>query len=248
MEIIGLIIFFGIIGLILSGVAKLLPETKEEKLKKQKELLKKNKRLELEIKRTKLGITRPKTWNQHFPKIKYFNMSCEEIVRPCDWDDIKNKIGKCEYHFLNFLKKYIDNEKISMRKFKCKWYYPDMVYADFEKEIFIDIEIDEPYSFAGESIHTNEDDDDRDKKITQLGWTIIRFSEKQIALYPKECCKKISELIRYLTLDSEKFDNLKSLNDLEFDREWNSEKSTELFKSKYRDTYLGKITTIDKLL
>lgn len=78
-------------------------------------------------------------------------------------------------------------------------YYPDFIYVDTEKGVYLDIEIDEPYTFKSKKpIHYGEVDDERNKVFTSNYWSVIRFSESQILQYPKECVQTIESYVKYL--------------------------------------------------
>ena len=60
-------------------------------------------------------------------------------------------------------------------------YEPDLVYADVERGIFIDIENDEPYTYARHlPTHVKGRDDERNRCFTSAGWVVLRFSERQV--------------------------------------------------------------------
>src|SRR4030042_3100589 len=62
-------------------------------------------------------------------------------------------------------KKFFTNQKVG-------YYYPDVTFIDAEKNILIDIEIDEPYSRSGNPTHYVEDINDaqRDNYFIDNGW------------------------------------------------------------------------------
>lgn len=115
------------------------------------------------------------------------------------------KIGKCEVYFYNILKnkfgdKIVRNSVIDFFK-SGRAYIPDLIYADTKNNIFIDIEIDEPYSFENkEPIHylrnSVHSDDDRDKYFLENYWIIIRFSEMQIIQNNLECINTIELVLK----------------------------------------------------
>ena len=77
-----------------------------------------------------------------------------------------------------------------------KPYEPDIVLFDKRLNLYIDIEIDEPYDgyfrYPTHCIRDEEDqkqDDIRDLFFTESGWIVIRFTEKQVHLQSSECIK-----------------------------------------------------------
>jgi len=78
-------------------------------------------------------------------------------------------------------------------------YEPDFVLSS-EKDntnIFINIEIDEPYDgWLRTPTHCISENDLRDEFFTKRGWIIIRFAEIQIHNEPQKCCALIAKVIR----------------------------------------------------
>lgn len=75
-------------------------------------------------------------------------------------------------------------------------YEPDIAYVNNEKGVFIDIEVDEPYSAYDHPTHCidgrNEGKDDRRNELfSNAGWYVIRFTEEQLFCHPKACAKEI---------------------------------------------------------
>ena len=87
--------------------------------------------------------------------------------------------------------------------------------------VHIDIEIDEPYSVNNEPIHYIECDNDqkRNKYFIDHGWIVIRFSERQITLYPKGCLKIVEDVLS--SIDSTYLPEENSLNEqIVSERHW----------------------------
>ena len=65
--------------------------------------------------------------------------------------------------------------------------------------IYIAIEIDEPYSIGSSGalipIHTVGSDTIRNKYFAILGWSVIRFAEEQVAKHPEMCVEVISHFV-----------------------------------------------------
>lgn len=81
----------------------------------------------------------------------------------------------------------------------CHPYEPDIAIIENNavKGIRIDIEIDEPYSgFDKKPIHyIGCGDEFRDINLVNMGWIVIRFSEKQIFCEPQRCISLIKHII-----------------------------------------------------
>jgi very-short-patch-repair endonuclease len=105
----------------------------------------------------------------------------------------------------------------------------------------IDIEIDEPYVGNTKEPHhctDNGKDNIRNQFFLKGNWTVIRFSEKQVVLYPKSCCKVIASVIARVTGDRTYLAQLLSIPDLPPDPMWTTRRAKTLAKENYRQTYL----------
>lgn len=112
--------------------------------------------------------------------------------------------GKYENHFYNYLVKYFGSKisnNLQLGYFENP-YVPDFTYFDKNNNIYIDIEIDEPYVLTtGQPIHYEGIDNNRDDFFNKNNWTVIRFSEQQIAENSEECCIQIQNIIEHITQD-----------------------------------------------
>jgi hypothetical protein len=116
----------------------------------------------------------------------------------------KTKRGINEAPFIKLLKEIFGNSiktDLIIEYFPNEnSFQPDIIFNDEERNIWIDIEIDEPYdSITKEPIHftdyTNTLDEKRDRYFTENGWFVIRFSETQIVNSPMECAKYINDFL-----------------------------------------------------
>jgi|AntRauTorcE11897_2_1112592.scaffolds.fasta_scaffold04966_2 hypothetical protein len=83
-------------------------------------------------------------------------------------------------------------------------YEPDIFlsYLGNHENIFIDIEIDEPYGGVQRNgTHIKGEDDIRDYYFADRGWIVIRFAEIQVHQQPKECVGLIAKVINEIALD-----------------------------------------------
>lgn len=122
-----------------------------------------------------------------------------------------------------------------------KPYEPDIVLFDRNIQLYIDIEIDEPYDgyyrYPTHSINPEEDvkqDNIRDLFFTESGWIVIRFTEKQVHCQTKECLDYIKNVInsiyeRYFT----------TAVYCEKENQWDYNQCVQWQKIYYREKYLG---------
>lgn len=125
-------------------------------------------------------------------------------------------------------------------------YEPDFVLID-EKEnlnLFIDIEIDEPYDGIGRyAMHFKGQDNFRNQYFNDRGWIVIRFSEKQAHLNPKECCRFISEVIKSVNSKFTIPQDLQNILPVKEEPFWTKLKSEQWARDNYRENYLSTIFT-----
>ncbi|MCQ2136770.1 MAG: endonuclease domain-containing protein, partial [Bacteroidales bacterium] len=79
-------------------------------------------------------------------------------------------------------------------------YEPDLVYMNESRGIYIDIEVDEPYSAKGKPTHyCREDgvpkDERRNMSFQAHGWHVLRFTEEQLFRFPEGCARMIAQLL-----------------------------------------------------
>jgi hypothetical protein len=123
---------------------------------------------------------------------------------------------------------------------------PDLTFIDFAsgKNIFIDIEIDEPYDGVNRTpthyldLNTGKTSDhERNVGFTKRGWIVIRFAEEQIMKTPNACCKFIGDLLKSIINDY-------SSSCLYVDESllrvklWTLQEAREMARKKYREKYL----------
>jgi len=149
------------------------------------------------------------------------------------------KQGVSENIFLPFLKRTF-GEKIKRGVVVSdgsdfRFYFPDFVYHDSLKQIYVDIEIDEPYELkTGKPIHCTFDDANRNNFFIGNYWSIIRFSEKQVITEPENCIKTLQSIINSLENYS-----LAWTAYVTEDPSWDEKTSIQMEKEGYREKYLG---------
>jgi predicted nucleic acid-binding Zn-ribbon protein len=121
-------------------------------------------------------------------------------------------------------------------------YEPDFTIIDESENLnlFIDIEIDEPYDgFGRYATHYKGVDDYRNQYFNDRGWMVIRFSEKQVHENPKGCCRLIAEVIRSVNASFTIPQELQNIPTILEEPFWTKVKSEKWEKDKYREKYLG---------
>lgn len=156
-----------------------------------------------------------------------------------------NKKGFTEVTFFKYLNKYFDayfkiyNDKHLPQK-NGRPYEPDFVLLNENenKNIFINIEIDEPYDGVGRvPTHCIGDDDYRDIFFTKRGWIVIRFAEIQIYEEPVKCCAFIAKVVH--SIDKSYYSILLNESIPEFIDQWDSLQANKWSLRKYREEYLN---------
>ena len=120
-------------------------------------------------------------------------------------------------------------------------YEPDIaMISKSAKNIFIDIEIDEPYSGVNRKLtHCTPNDNLRDKFFTERGWIVIRFSEYQVHLQPMQCLYHIASIISSIDPLYKLPNELKYLEEIKNENCWNNSQAKYRESIKYRENYLN---------
>lgn len=122
-----------------------------------------------------------------------------------------------------------------------KPYEPDIVLFDKNLNLYIDIEIDEPYDgyYRYPTHYINPEDDSkqdniRDLFFTESGWIVIRFTEKQIHCQTDECVNYIKNVLHSI------YNRVFSKEVIcETEDQWDYNQSIQWQKFYYREKYLG---------
>jgi hypothetical protein len=113
-------------------------------------------------------------------------------------------------------------------------YEPDIVLFDKELNLYIDIEIDEPYDgYYRFPTHELEKDETRDLFFTESGWVVIRFTEKQIHLQEQECVAFILDV-----LNSIRSYSLDNTSNCLIEEQWSYSQAIRWEKEHFREKYL----------
>ncbi len=151
--------------------------------------------------------------------------------------------GVCENLFYENLTSHftdIRNSLVLPIEKKKDGYQPDLVYVDESFNLFIDIEIDEPYDgITRKPTHYyNSSDRTRDYYFNEKGWLVIRFTEKQVFCQTKSCCKKIAEVVDKL-INTTLLTKFEDIFDLTTEEQWTFEEAEKMALENYREEYLG---------
>jgi hypothetical protein len=154
--------------------------------------------------------------------------------------------GVSETYFLRYLRKYF-GDAVGYGHEYLPHDYNFPYSADYElivvNGVYFIIEVDEPYSGKSREPHhctDNSKDINRDRYFLELGWVIIRFSEKQVVLTPDGCCGAIAAVILELTQDLQWLELSNRAQEVVPDPCWDSRQSKKYEAQKYREDYLAR--------
>lgn len=150
--------------------------------------------------------------------------------------------GRTEFSFYDKLNRYFPGQILidyKMVKYVEYPYTPDFILHLPAWNLYVDIEIDEPYDAKKKKPTHCIDvpkDTNRDDFFLEKNWVVIRFAEEQIIISPKSCCKFIASVVSALTgqLIPEELQNTPRLRDVP---RWNTKKAKRMARKKYRNYY-----------
>ena len=158
--------------------------------------------------------------------------------------------GHCETAFVEHLRRYFPKPG-PIRVFDDRHlptgnasrpYEPDVAVLNERNglNIFLNVEIDEPYDGAfRQPTHCQGADDSRDLFFTRRGWIVLRFAEIQVHQHPEACCALIAQLIAKLDPDYQIPAALHNHAALISVPMWDLVQAQKWEKAKYREQYLG---------
>ncbi|NLA63237.1 MAG: hypothetical protein GX857_08475, partial [Bacteroidales bacterium] len=114
-------------------------------------------------------------------------------------------------------------------------YRPDIAIVWQKHNLYIDLEVDEPYDIVSRKpIHFfNSGDYLRNLYFISQGWVVIRFSEEQVYKTADHCVAYIANILKEITKESV-FDELIATHEWEEQERWGFEKAQELVRQKHR--------------
>ena len=153
--------------------------------------------------------------------------------------------GAAEARFGDHLERYFPDKiqtglKVQNPSYSEGYHYtPDFAYIDRHLNLYIDIEIDEPYNAKGEPIHFVglKKQQTRDEHFLSRGWIVIRFSEEQVVRWPQTCCKNITKTIAQVMEDSSMLNQFANVPDLQPMPQWTESEAIQMAATGYRDRY-----------
>lgn len=123
-------------------------------------------------------------------------------------------------------------------------YEPDIVVFDKSLNLYIDVEIDEPYDgyyrnpthefVEDEKLGPVKKDDTRDLFFTESGWVVIKFTERQVHQQEQQCIALINDVLNLLR-DYKLQQNSTCIQELQ----WSYQQAVKWQKINYREKYLG---------
>lgn len=181
--------------------------------------------------------------NYHYPVVKM-----PKVNSPLKLPRVgrSNQKGYKEDDFYNEIREQITDIELSNDFHMVipnynKPYEPDIILYDKKLNLYIDIEIDEPYDgyfrYPTHCIKQEEEqkqDDIRDLFFTESGWVAVRFTEKQVHLQSNECIDYIKNV-----LNSIYNRNFLSKASCEIENQWDDNQCIKWQKEHYREKYLG---------
>jgi len=160
--------------------------------------------------------------------------------------------GFKEDDFKSYLSKYFSNEfKIYDDRFitvkgNSKPYEPDITFTDEKNgiNIFLDIEIDEPYEGINdialrEATHFQYADTNRNNAFKKRGWIVIRFAEIQVHQEPLKCCLFVADVIKSIHSEFKIPSTLQKVDKVTSIKQWTKEEAEQWSRERYREKYLN---------
>ena len=116
-----------------------------------------------------------------------------------------------------------------------------LVYSENGLNVRIDVEIDEPYAAVTNkpTHYIGCGDEYRDANLNCLGWIVVRFSEKQVKLQPKQCVKFISDILLGIDNALSIRDEIKNAPSLTREKQWTIAEAQKMASERVRQTYLN---------
>ena len=182
--------------------------------------------------------------HKEFPSLKVPKKNTP-VLKP-HVDKIGTTVGVMEpillEHLINMCKgiddiKVLENVKLPILNRNYS-YKPDFCLYWEKKNLYIDIEIDEPYDIVSRKpIHYQGNGDNlRDRYFIRNGWCVIRFAEQQVKENIKGVINYVKRVLRWLTNEN----GIKIHKDTlaTIDR-WSREEAAEMSSNNVREHYLG---------
>ena len=167
----------------------------------------------------------------------------------------KGRVGRKgfkEEGFKVYIEKYFRNEfnvfddRFMLVKNSKKPYEPDFTLINEKRgiNIFLDIEIDEPYEGLNDiakrkSTHFQHSDTNRNNSFASRGWIVIRFAEMQVHQDPNACCNFVADVLKSIDPNFLTPNGLSGSSQLKPLKQWTKVEADEWSSQNYREQYLG---------
>lgn len=164
----------------------------------------------------------------------------------------RGRKGYKEEAFKSYINKYfksnfqVFDDLFILTKNNLKPFEPDFTIIDEKNNIniFLDIEIDEPYEGTNDiqkrkPSHFQYSDVNRNNAFVNRGWIVIRFAEIQVHREPESCCKFIADVLKSINPVYIIPDSLTNYHEVKLTRRWTKDQSEQWSAEKYREKYLG---------
>ncbi|MUG95119.1 hypothetical protein F7734_23255 [Scytonema sp. UIC 10036] len=152
-------------------------------------------------------------------------------------------IGVSEGLFENVLKHYFGDivfpQQVMLPPGHRLPFTADFLIVEPNTGLHIDLEVDEPISFAtGKPTHCIGEDDYRNKCFVDANWLVIRFAEEQVSSQPERCARFIAGAIAQLTGNDTYRRQLLDVEKVTPIKQWSYRQASSLKKKEYRQGYL----------
>lgn len=212
---------------------EILPDAKKEELIEASNMLFVNFSLEL---------------SESFENYPVLRIPCHNcVIRSHRYGNTKRR-GFKEIDFQNSLQKYLNyyfevsgNARLNTGN-ESRPYEPDiaLISKRKEKNIRIDIEIDEPYAgITRQPTHCKGDDSLRDTYFVDRGWMVIRFSEFQVHTQEAGCLKYLCQIIKKIDPNFNFPTDLMNVPNLIIEKQWDILQAQKWAWENYRERYLN---------
>lgn len=189
--------------------------------------------------------------NRHFAQVEQYlypvvKMPQNNTILKLPRNGRSNQKGYKENDFFDQLKQNITEIKMTNNVHMIipnynKPYEPDIVLFDKNLNLYIDIEIDEPYDgyyrYPTHFINPEDEikqDNIRDLFFTESGWIVIRFTEKQVHCQANECVEFVRNVLNSLYNR-----NFVTETSCRREKQWDYNQCIQWQKIYYREKYLG---------
>ena len=110
-----------------------------------------------------------------------------------------------------------------------------MVLTDTTNQWCVDVEIDVPYHgwYRVPLHYVDGKDEVRDRYFNERGWTVVRFSERQVREYPQACVELLRRMVAALRGEKSDFDGI-----VPSEKRWTQKEAVAMERELVREKYL----------